>query len=248
MGVIIIKKYFLVFFLIIIFFGSVFSNQYLIQDYTENIKNKFVFDFSIEDIYETSIKYNFLLDDSTITTSNIDEIINYFEFDQPGFNISYQKPKYIKDEMFTLKNSNGFTITIDEYIYLTLRNLYTGIYFQNENLISSFTFKIDNFIESYFSLGIKLNDSWISMQIGDEKRIFMNYKNLYLNLLPLFDKIYIRSDEYVLKYDDEKEDLYVDSIFFEKNKDSFYFRIPIKENIFLVYSSFGPGITFRIKI
>ncbi|MGM0640153.1 MAG: hypothetical protein ACQESN_01860 [Thermotogota bacterium] len=248
MGVINIKNIYLVFILFIVLSNTIFSDQYLIQDYTENIENKFVFDFSIEDIYETSIKYNFLLEESTIKTSNIDEIINYFEFDQPGFNISYQKPKYIKDEMFILKNSNGFTITIDEYIYLTLRNLYTGIFFQNDNLISSFTFKIDDFSESYYSLGVKLNNSWISLQISDEKRIFVNYKNLYLNLLPIFDKIYIRSDEYILKYDDEKEDLYVDSIFFEKNNDSFYFRIPIEENIFIVYSSYGPGITFRIKI
>jgi hypothetical protein len=76
----------------------------------------------------------------------------------------------------------------------------------------------------------------------------MNYKNLYLNLYPLFDKIYIRSDDYILKYDDEKEELYVESIYFEKYDDVFYFRIPINENLFLVYSTYGPGISFRIKI
>lgn len=231
-----------------LFFTNIFSSQFLIQDYTENLKNKFVFDFSIEDIYKTSIKYNFLINEKDIKSSKIDETINYFEFDQPGFNISYQKPKYINDELFIMKNSNGFTITIDYYIYLTLRNLYTGIYFENNNFISSFVFKLDDFSESFYSIGYKQNPFWISLQLSNEKRVFLNYKNLYLNLYPLFDKIYIRSDEYTVKYDNEKNYLYVDSIFFEKNKDYFYFRIPINNNIFLVYSSYGPGITFRLNI
>jgi hypothetical protein len=129
-----------------------------------------------------------------------------------------------------------------------LKNLYAGIYFENNNLISSFTFKINDFIDSYYSIGYKFNDFWFSLQLGDDKRILMNYKNLYLNLYPLFDKIYIRSDDYILKYDDEKEELYVESIYFEKYDDVFYFRIPINENLFLVYSTYGPGISFRIKI
>jgi hypothetical protein len=225
-----------------------FSAQFLIQDYTENIKNKFLFNISIEDIYETSIKYNFSFDEKEIKTSEIDEIINYFEFDQPGFNISYQKPEYIKDEMFVFNNSSSFTITIDYYIYLTLKNLYTGIYFENNNIISSFTFKLDNFFDSYYSIGYKNEDFWLSLQIGAGKKLLLNYKNMYLNLYPMFDKIYIRSDNYILKYDDENQDLYVDSIYFEKNEDVFYFRIPFKQNLFFVYSTYGPGIAFRIKI
>jgi len=236
------------FIILLISISISFSEQFLIQDYTENLKSKFLFDFSIEDVYQTSIKYNFILDEKNFYTSEIDEVINYFEFDQPGFNISYQKPKYIKDEMFVYSNSSSFTITIDQYIYLTLKNLYAGIYFENNNLISSFTFKINDFIDSYYSIGYKFNDFWFSLQLGDDKRILMNYKNLYLNLYPLFDKIYIRSDDYILKYDDEKEELYVESIYFEKYDDVFYFRIPINENLFLVYSTYGPGISFRIKI
>jgi hypothetical protein len=126
--------------------------------------------------------------------------------------------------------------------------LYTGIYFENNNIISSFTFKLDNFFDSYYSIGYKNEDFWLSLQIGAGKKLLLNYKNMYLNLYPMFDKIYIRSDNYILKYDDENQDLYVDSIYFEKNEDVFYFRIPFKQNLFFVYSTYGPGIAFRIKI
>jgi hypothetical protein len=73
-------------------FASSPSKVLFLSDFTQTLKNEFIFDLKFEDIYETKFNFDFESLEDEVRLSNVDNVINYFKFDQAGFEFSYRNP------------------------------------------------------------------------------------------------------------------------------------------------------------
>jgi hypothetical protein len=230
----------------------VFTSTFkLTNDYGKYLNNRMDFDIEFEDLYDTSLNYNFKLKEREFETSNLIDIFNYFDFSQPGFKIHY---RFIDDkkDIFYVKNSfDSFHMIIDDYIILNMKDLYFGIYFNKEYFSTSFWFKVNDFYDSAYALTLKNKDLFgisLNFQNHDIKP-YLFFKNIYLNFENFnLNEIIIMEKEFNIYYNIKTGNLNINSFYFEKHEDNFIIRFPINKNIFLSYSNDGIGISISIQI
>ncbi|BBE30874.1 hypothetical protein OSSY52_10150 [Tepiditoga spiralis] len=247
-----IKKIIFILFTIIITlsFSNNNSNKiFLVQDYGKTFKYSFDFKFKLEDIYSASINYEFKFINNTVETSKINDIIKYVEFSQPGFEITYRKLNSITSPDFFKKNFFGYTIVMDNYILLSLNDLYAGINFQKGLFHTSYWINTQNFENSEINIGINNNEIGIDLNLFNiNKKITLYYKGLYITMLKDNYELYILNRDFNFYFNKKNNTLNINSKFFSINENKFNIRFPLIENIYLLYSNNGFGLSFYLKI
>lgn len=247
-----IKKIIFILFIVISilsFSNKNFNKILLIQDYGKTFKYSFDFEFKLEDIYSASISYDFNFKNNTVETSKINDIIKYIEFSQPGFEITYRKLNTITSPDLFKKNFFGYTIIMDNYILLSLNDLYAGINFQKGLFHSSYWINIRDLKDSEVNLGINNNKMGIDLSLfNTNKKITFYYRGLYIIMLKDNYELYILNKDFNFHFNKKNNTLNINSKFFSITENKFTFRVPLIENIYLLYTNDGLGLSFYIKV
>lgn len=238
------------FFLISVFYFGEESKIYLISDFNPSFKNKLIFDLKLEDVYESKLNFDFAILPNKVLFSEVEDIVKYFSFDQAGFEFSYRNPAERNDPYFLINNYNGFTMILDDFLVMTFDEPTFGIVFQEGFLGASFWAKISDISNSRFSLSLSSsNKLGFSLGFYQELEYYFKVGDLLFSLNnKALESVYFFNSEYSLEYHADTGLLIVNSIFFEKNKENFYFRVPINKNLFVTYSNLGLGISLYLNI
>jgi len=231
-------------------FASSPSNVLFLSDFTQTLKNEFIFDLKFEDIYETKFNFDFESLENEVRLSNADNIINYFKFDQAGFEFSYRNPGNRNDPYFLTESSDSFTMVLDDYFVLTFNDLKIGIIFKESLFNMSFWTEVTDLSQSKVALTIAApNKLGISLGFEDIMKYYFRAGDLLFSLDDnALDSVYILNQDFQLEYNASTQSLLVDSIYFDKNNGNFYFRIPVTKNLLLTYSNLGIGVSFYIEL
>ncbi|MDY6894566.1 MAG: hypothetical protein SVO01_03985 [Thermotogota bacterium] len=214
------------------------------------MKNEFIFDLKFEDIYETKFTFDFEFLEDEVRLMNADNIINYFKFDQAGFEFSYRNPGNRNDPYFLTESFDSFTMVLDDYFVLTFNDLKIGIIFKESLFNMSFWTEVTNLSQSKVALTIAApNKLGISLGFEDIMKYYFRAGDLLFSLDDnALDSVYILNQDFQLEYNASTQSLLVDSIYFDKNEENFYFRIPVTKNLFVTYSNLGIGVSFYIEL
>jgi len=249
------KKFPLIFILIILIistldFASSPSKVLFLSDFTQTMKNEFIFDLKLEDIYETKFNFDFESLENEVLLSDVDNIIKYFKFDQAGFEFSYRNPGSRNDPYFLEENFNSFSMVLDDYIVLTFNELKVGVIFKESFFSMSFWTKMTDLSQSKVALGVTApNKLGVSLGFEDSMKYYFRAGDLLFSLNHnALDSVYIFNRDFLLEYNASTQSLLVDSIYFDKNEENFYFRMPITKNLFLTYSNLGVGVSFYVEL
>jgi len=231
-------------------FASSPSKVLFLSDFTQTLKNEFIFDLKFEDIYETKFNFDFESLENEVRLSNADNIINYFKFDQAGFEFSYRNPGNRNDPYFLTESSDSFTMVLDDYFVLTFNDLKIGIIFKESLFNMSFWTEVTDLSQSKVALTIAApNKLGISLGFEDIMKYYFRAGDLLFSLDDnALDSVYILNQDFQLEYNASNQSLLVDSIYFDKNNENFYFRIPVTKNLLLTYSNLGIGVSFYIEL
>ncbi|KUK83234.1 MULTISPECIES: hypothetical protein [Petrotoga] len=231
-------------------FASSPSKVLFLSDFAGTLKNEFIFDLKFADIYETKFNFDFESLEDEVRLSNVDNIINYFKFDQVGFEFSYRNPGNRNDPYFLIGNFNSFSMVLDDYFVLTFSDLEFGVIFEESLFNMSFWTKVTDLSQSKVGLTIaNSNKLGISLGFEDIMKFYFRAGDLLFSLDDnAVDSVYILNQDFLLEYNSSTKSLLVDSIYFDKNDENFYFRIPVTKNLFLIYSNLGTGISFYIEL
>jgi hypothetical protein len=242
------KKFFIVFFVIISI--NLFSTRFLIQDYSSFYGNKFYFDFDLDAVYNSRLTYNFDLRENTIETSKNEDIFVYFNFFLPDFSISYRNINRIKTKTFVEKNFNGFVLFLDEYIFVSLTDLYIGVIFDTQNFDASYFVDIKDLSKSIVNFSLKNNLFSLSFEFSENKiSPFFSFGNIFFSIGKNgLGKVYFLSEEFYLYFDKNTDKFLVNSLYFDYKDDSFRFRLPVTNNLFFLYTNLGLGISFFLPL
>lgn len=250
------SKFFLNTLIIFIFFivGSIsFSSSgeiSILTDFTPILKNEFIFDLKLKDIYEGNIHFDFELGEDYISVSEINEIVNYFKLYQPGFEISYRNPMDRKDPYFLVENNSGFMMILDDFVNLSFNGLNFGIVFTESFLTISYWNKLIDLSQSKVGITLSFpNNFGITFGFEEKLKYYFKAGDLLFSLNKRsLDSVYILNKDFRLEYHAENGKLIVNSIFFDKNEKNFYFRIPLNKSLYLTYSNLGFGVTFYFDL
>jgi len=221
-----------------------------LSDFTQTLKNEFIFDLKFEDIYETKFTFDFEFLEDEVRLMNADNIINYFKFDQAGFEFSYRNPGNRNDPYFLTESFDSFSMVLDDYFVLTFNDLKIGIIFKESLFNMSFWTEVTNLSQSKVALTIAApNKLGISLGFEDIMKYYFRAGDLLFSLDDnALDSVYILNQDFQLEYNASTQSLLVDSIYFDKNEENFYFRIPVTKNLFVTYSNLGIGVSFYIEL
>ncbi|PNS00071.1 hypothetical protein X928_05790 [Petrotoga miotherma DSM 10691] len=231
-------------------FASSPSKVLFLTDFTQTLKNEFTFELKFEDIYETKFNFDFESLEDEVRLSNVDNVINYFKFDQAGFEFSYRNPGNRSDPYFLTENFDSFSMVLDDYFVLTFNDLKIGVIFKESLFNMSFWTEVIDLSQSKVALTIETpNDLGISLGFEDIMKYYFRAGDLLFSLDDnALDSVYILNQDFLLEYNASTQSLLVDSIYFDKNDENFYFRIPATKNLFLTYSNLGIGVSFYIEL
>ena len=242
----------IILFVLFVWFLSVFSfpNQTskvsLLEDFTPILKNEITFKLTLEDIYQADISYYFEISNENIYFSNYDQIVNYFKFYQPGFEISYRNPEDRIDPYFLIENFDGFTMSLDNFMNFSFKNLNLGIIFDKSFFSMSYWTQLTDLSNSKVAMTFNTPKN-LGISIGFEEKVKYYFKAgdlLFSTNKNHIDSVYILNKDFRLKYESDTGKLTIDSLYFEKNENNFYFRIPLNKNLFFTFSNLGLGISF----
>ncbi|GAB6188308.1 hypothetical protein JCM30566_00470 [Marinitoga arctica] len=250
--------------LISIFNIQVFSNNMFLT-YANNgeFKIDYNFDFEATDLYVANISFFISmspLTDNYIKVANIDEVLNYLIFNQPGFSINYKfKRKDFNDPIYFLGSFNSFVISLEKIYFnypisYIVSNGMIGINLKND--ISNFFYWINlyNFSETslggYYGDKIKVglfaetidkkSDYGVFFVFSNNGIIIISKNNIYVEIL---------NRDISLFFDfNSKNNNYMRSLYYNDKKNKFEFNLPIiKNNLYLVINSNKYyGIKFNI--
>lgn len=241
----------LIIILIISINSLVFSERYLIQDYSGTLNNKFAFNFSLDNVYESKITYNFEINQSRISPSKPEDIFVYFNFYLPDFSITYRYTDKIKNKTYIEKTFDSFILELDNYILLSLKDLYIGVSYVSEYIDAAFWVELFDLKNSLVDLTLKpINNMGLSFNF-EENGItpFYFIDNMYFSLKDnSLNKVYFLYKKFYLKYDRENNDLRINSLFFDLIDNKFKFRFPISDYLFFLYTDLGIGISLMLPI
>ncbi len=145
-------------------FASSPSKVLFLTDFTQTLKNEFTFELKFEDIYETKFNFDFESLEDEVRLSNVDNVINYFKFDQAGFEFSYRNPGNRSDPYFLTENFDSFSMVLDDYFVLTFNDLKIGVIFKESLFNMSFWTEVIDLSQSKVALTIETpNDLGISL-------------------------------------------------------------------------------------
>lgn len=231
-------------------FASSPSKVLFLSDFTQTLKNEFIFDLKFEDIYETKFNFDFESLEDEVRLSNVDNVINYFKFDQAGFEFSYRNPGNRNDPYFLTESFDSFSMVLDDYFVLTFNDLKIGVIFKESLFNMSFWTKVTDLSQSKIALTLAIpNKLGISLGFEDIMKYYFRAGDLLFSLDDnALDSVYILNQDFLLEYNSSTKSLLVDSIYFDKNDENFYFRIPVTRNLFLTYSNLGIGVSFYIEL
>ncbi|PNS00977.1 hypothetical protein X927_01920 [Petrotoga mexicana DSM 14811] len=231
-------------------FASSPSKVLFLSDFTQTLKNEFIFDLKFEDIYETKFNFDFESLEDEVRLSNVDNVINYFKFDQAGFEFSYRNPGNRNDPYFLTESFDSFSMVLDDYFVLTFNDLKIGVIFKESLFNMSFWTKVTDLSQSKIALTLAIpNKLGISLGFEDLMKYYFRAGDLLFSLdNNALDSVYILNQDFLLEYNSSTKSLLIDSIYFDKNEENFYFRIPVTRNLFLTYSNLGIGVSFYIEL
>ncbi|POZ92828.1 hypothetical protein [Petrotoga halophila] len=231
-------------------FASSPSKVLFLSDFTQTLKNEFIFDLKFEDIYETKFNFDFESLEDEVRLSNVDNVINYFKFDQAGFEFSYRNPGNRNDPYFLTESFDSFSMVLDDYFVLTFNDLKIGVIFKESLFNMSFWTKVTDLSQSKIALTLAIpNKLGISLGFEDIMKYYFRAGDLLFSLdNNALDSVYILNQDFLLEYNSSTKSLLIDSIYFDKNEENFYFRIPVTRNLFLTYSNLGIGVSFYIEL
>ncbi|MGY4687389.1 hypothetical protein [Petrotoga sp. DB-2] len=231
-------------------FASSSSKVLFLSDFTQTLKNEFIFDLKFEDIYETKFNFDFESLEDEVRLSNVDNVINYFKFDQAGFEFSYRNPGNRNDPYFLTESFDSFSMVLDDYFVLTFNDLKIGVIFKESLFNMSFWTKVTDLSQSKIALTLAIpNKLGISLGFEDIMKYYFRAGDLLFSLdNNALDSVYILNQDFLLEYNSSTKSLLIDSIYFDKNEENFYFRIPVTRNLFLTYSNLGIGVSFYIEL
>ncbi|HNV05158.1 MAG TPA: hypothetical protein PKH64_03460 [Petrotogaceae bacterium] len=230
------------------FFGRESS---IIADYKNSLQINFNFNFDLPDVYSGGLFYFIEFQNEKIKVSDIDQVINYIDFSQPGFEITYRYPKEIRSPTFIKTNYEFFSVNADNFLNLSLKELFFGINFSDKLLKSSYWIKFTDIQTSEFNIGIDNNSLGLYLNIGQNGvRPFFNLgKNIFFSVHDFFlDDLYIMTEEVIFRYSKSSGKLLINSLYFNYSNNIFSYRIPINDKLMFVISDLGFGISFILKV
>lgn len=242
----------------------IFSNNVFFT-YTNNgeFKIDYNFDFEAADLYVANISFFVSMNatsNSYIKVSNIDEVLNYLIFKQPGFSINYKyKRRDFNDPVYFYGSYQSFVISMENVYFnypvsYIVSNGMVGINLKND--FSNFFYWINLYDFSETSLGFYYGNE---MKIGvfvetiDKKNdcgifvVFSNNGIIAISQNKFFVEILNR--DISLFFDFENRNDYIRSFYYKNKKNKFEFSLPIiKNNLYLVINSDKSyGIKFNIN-
>jgi hypothetical protein len=141
-------------------------------------------------------------------------------------------------------------MVLDDYFVLTFNDLKIGVIFKESLFNMSFWTKVTDLSQSKIALTLAIpNKLGISLGFEDIMKYYFRTGDLFFSLDDnVLDSVYILNQDFLLEYNSSTKSLLVDSIYFDKNDENFYFRIPVTRNLFLTYSNLGIGVSFYIEL
>lgn len=229
-----------------IFFGK----NYITQDFSGIINNRFNFEFTLEDVYNAKINYSVSLLKNDIKVSGINDIIGYIDFSQPGFEITYRKTHKLKDAYFFTSNFDNFNVNIDDFILINLKDINVAVYSQNDDFYFTYWINIFDIKDSRYIFGYDTDKISFSLELGSNGRyIYAGNRNFMVKFKTVNKfKIFSYNKNYSFVVDTETGSLSINSDYFEYNSGNFYYRFPVNNYLYLTLTNYGPGLSFIIPI